>query len=260
MRDVYGFLVPPELEEQYQNDAAIVMEREEKQAEKWYFQLYIVYIILNLHLWQKLLFLKEKRMEERVRHSYVDCYTYSLNTFGLLILALLLWTYSLELLSLSHRDKFLLREIAKDDSLSDTNLSSSDNNSDDSNDSNISLVSQAEKNLRSINLNDDDNNNNDNNNRSRSSSSDNNSESLSSSSITDGNTTTTTSNATFSSSHDKLLIEKKKLVLARVFDEPTDSQSRAELTELVESGIPMAMRKFVWPLLLEKHEQRYESF
>ena len=36
MRDVYGFLVPPELEEQYQNDAAIVMEREEKQAEKWY--------------------------------------------------------------------------------------------------------------------------------------------------------------------------------------------------------------------------------
>ena len=54
-------------------------------------------------------------------------------------------------------------------------------------------------------------------------------------------------------------ITEKKLALSRIFDESITSESRIQLADLVKSGVPMAMRKFVWPLFLDKHEQLYNE-
>ena len=49
-------------------------------------------------------------------------------------------------------------------------------------------------------------------------------------------------------------------VLRRVLDEPLESPARRRLGALVEGGVPMAMRKFVWPLFLDKHEEVFDAY
>ena len=62
-----------------------------------------------------------------------------------------------------------------------------------------------------------------------------------------------------SSSSDDLVVLRSK-VLRRVLDEPPESPARRRLGALVEGGVPMAMRKFVWPLFLDKHEEVFDAY
>ena len=55
------------------------------------------------------------------------------------------------------------------------------------------------------------------------------------------------------------IMAKRAAALSRVFAESCSSENRRTLSELVEGGVPMAMRTFVWPLFLELHEERYDE-
>lgn len=171
VRDLYGFLVPPERVAQYRQDAVIVMEREEAQAEAW-----------------ERFFDEEAESERPPSENENDPATVGDDSSGLNGKA----------------------PVTADSECAEVSTSGSVGA-----ESSSSVATQAEG--------------------------------------------AQSAEARRSSSSDELLV-LRSAILRRVLDLPRDSPERQRLRELVEAGVPMAMRKFVWPLFLDKHEEDFDEY